>query len=180
MATICLKPYETRFRALAIDNQMLQGVLAACRAHKTTLPGLLHSITVINPTPHVPEEVLEATGSTPLNLRRFIPARSEAFPDLEPDRTVSYCVTSTEHKFNRELLDQIRQPIKTAADNSKLATCADIMWDASARAREEVQEKLSQGLRNDLIGMTGFVIGSSPTWESSTERRAQTSLVTTQ
>ncbi|KAJ4261827.1 Alcohol acetyltransferase [Fusarium falciforme] len=151
------KPYETRFRTLTIDNQMLQGVLAACRAHKTTLTGLLHAISLISLTPHVPKEVSEVTGSTPLNLRRFIPARSEAFPDLEPDRTVSCCVTSTEHRFNNELLDQISDRIKTAADDSKLATCADIMWDVSARVREELQEKLSQGLKNDLVGMMGFI-----------------------
>ncbi|RSL40115.1 hypothetical protein CEP53_013584 [Fusarium sp. AF-6] len=132
------KPYETRFRTLTIDNQTLQGVLAACRAHKTTLTGLLHAIALISLTSQVPEEVLEVTGSTPLNLRRFIPARSEAFPDLEPDRT-------------------IRDRIKTTTDDSKLATCADIMWNISARVREELQEKLSQGLKNDLVGMMGFV-----------------------
>ncbi|RSL80409.1 hypothetical protein CEP51_006603 [Fusarium floridanum] len=151
------KPYETRFRTLTIDNQMLQGVLVACRAHKTTLTGLLHAIALISLTPQVPEEVLEVTGSTPLNLRRFIPARSEAFPDLEPDRTVSCCVTSTKHKFDKELLDQIRDRIKAVADDSKLANCADIMWDVSTRVREELQEKLSQGLKNDLVGMMGFV-----------------------
>ncbi|RMJ15402.1 hypothetical protein CDV36_004940 [Fusarium kuroshium] len=151
------KPYETRFRTLTIDNQMLQDVLVACRAHKTTLTGLLHAIALISLTPQVPEEVLEVTGSTPLNLRRFIPARSEAFPDLEPDRTVCCCVTSTKHKFDKELLDQIRDRIKTTTDDSKLATCADIMWDVSARVREELREKLSQGLKNDLVGMMGFV-----------------------
>ncbi|RSL64481.1 hypothetical protein CEP54_004706 [Fusarium duplospermum] len=131
-------PYETRFRTLTIDNQMLQGVLAACRAHKTTLTGLLHGITLISLTPQIPEEVLEVTGSTPLNLRRFIPARSEAFPNLDPDK-------------------MIRDRIKTTADGSKLATCTDIMWDVSTRVREELQEKLSQGLKNDLVGMMGFV-----------------------
>ncbi|KAM6540167.1 Alcohol acetyltransferase [Fusarium falciforme] len=154
---ICPKPYETRFRTLTIDNQMLQGVLAACRVHKTTLTGLLHAIALISLTPHVPKEVSEVTGSTPLNLRRFIPARSEAFPDLEPDRMVSCSVTSTKHRFNNELLDQIRDRIKTAADDSNLATCADIMWDVSAKVREELQEKLSQGLKNDLVGMMGFI-----------------------
>ncbi|RSM13089.1 hypothetical protein CEP52_002117 [Fusarium oligoseptatum] len=132
------KPYETRFRTLTIDNQMLQGVLVACRAHKTTLTGLLHAIALISLTPQVPDEVLEVTGSTPLNLRRFIPARSEAFPDLEPDKT-------------------IRHRIKTTTDDSNLATCADIMWSVSTRVREELQEKLSQGLKNDLVGMMGFV-----------------------
>ncbi|RSM17795.1 hypothetical protein CDV31_003402 [Fusarium ambrosium] len=151
------KPYETRFRNLTIDNQMLQGVLAACRPHKTTLTGLLHAIALISLTPQVPDEVLEVTGSTPLNLRRFIPARSEAFPDLEPDKTVSCCVTSTNHKFDKELLDQIRHRIKTTTDDSNLATCADIMWSVSTRVREELQEKLSQGLKNDLVGMMGFV-----------------------
>ncbi|RTE78597.1 hypothetical protein BHE90_006921 [Fusarium euwallaceae] len=132
------KPYETRFRTLTIDNQMLQGVLVACRAHKTTLTGLLHAIALISLTPQVPDEVLEVTGSTPLNLRRFIPARSEAFPDLEPDKT-------------------IRHRIKTTTDDSNLATCADIMWSVSTRVREELQEKLSQGLKNDLVDMMGFV-----------------------
>ncbi|KAL2693662.1 hypothetical protein Neosp_000223 [[Neocosmospora] mangrovei] len=154
---ISAKPYETRFRTLTIDNQMLQGVLTACRAHETTLTGLLHAIALISVTPSVPNEVLEVTGSTPLNLRRFIPARSEAFPNLEPERMVSCCVTSTEHKFNNELLDQIRHRIRTASDDSKLATCADIMWDVAARVRGELQEKLSQGLKNDLVGMMGFV-----------------------
>ncbi|KAI8678903.1 hypothetical protein NCS55_00612800 [Fusarium keratoplasticum] len=133
------------------------GVLAACRAHKTTLTGLLHTIALISLTPYVPKEVSEVTGSTPLNLRRFIPARSEAFPDLEPNRTVSCCVTSTEHKFDQELLDRIRDRIKATADGSKLSTCADIMCDVLARVREELQEKLSQGLKNDLVGMMGFI-----------------------
>ncbi|KAI8671680.1 hypothetical protein NCS57_00643800 [Fusarium keratoplasticum] len=136
---ICPKPYETRFRTLTIDNQMLQGVLAACRAHKTTLTGLLHTIALISLTPYVPKEVSEVTGSTPLNL------------------TVSCCVTSTEHKFDQELLDRIRDRIKTTADGSKLSTCADIMWDVSARVRGELQEKLSQGLKNDLVGMMVFI-----------------------
>ncbi|EEU39865.1 uncharacterized protein NECHADRAFT_79513 [Fusarium vanettenii 77-13-4] len=135
---ISAKPYETRFRTLTIDSRMLQGVLTACRAHKTILTGLLHAIALISLTPNVPKEVVEVTGSTPLNLRRFIPARSEAFPDLEPDRT-------------------IRGRIKTTVDGSKFPTCADIMWDVSARVRAELQEKLSQGLKNDLVGMMGFI-----------------------
>ncbi|KAI8677384.1 hypothetical protein NCS56_00628300 [Fusarium sp. Ph1] len=176
---ICPKPYETRFRTLTIDNQMLQGVLAACRAHKTTLTGLLHAIALISLTPHVPKEVSEVTGSTPLNLRRFIPARSEAFPNLEPDRTVSCCVTSTKHKFNQEVLDQIRDRVRTAGDDSKLSTCADIMWDVSARVREELQEKLSQGLKNDLVGMMGFVADwREHAKEAQQKPRAATWLVT--
>ncbi|KAM0438986.1 hypothetical protein ACHAPT_001747 [Fusarium lateritium] len=151
------KPYETRFRTLVIDDQTLPGVLAACRAHKTTLTGLLHAIAVISITPHVPKEVLEVTGSTPLNLRRFIPARSEEFPDLEPDKTVCCCVTSTEHKFNQKLLDRIRDRTKTAADDSKLAACADVMWDVSSRVREQLREKLGQGLKNDDVGMMGYI-----------------------
>jgi hypothetical protein len=70
---------------------------------------------------------------------------------------ISCCVTSTKHEFNNELLNQIRDRIKTAGDDSKLSTCTDIMWDVSARVREELQEKLSQGLKNDLVGMMGFI-----------------------
>lgn len=149
------RPYETRFRTLTVDNQTLQGVLKACRAHKTTLTGLLHAIAVISIAPYVPEEVLELAGSTPLNLRRFTPARSKAFPDLEPERTVSCFVTAIEHEFEEDLLGRIRGRVK--ADSRLLESCTDIMWDVSATVREELQEKLGQGLRNDSVGMMGFV-----------------------
>ncbi|KAJ3534555.1 hypothetical protein NM208_g7489 [Fusarium decemcellulare] len=151
-------PYATRFRTITVNNTMLQGVLSACRAHKTTLTGLLHAIALISLTPLVPEaEVSEVTGSTPLNLRRFIPARSEAFPDLEPEKTMNCCVTSTYHKFDHDLMVHIRSRLSTVSADEKMTACADIMWEVAARVRDELRDKLNHGLKNDKVGMMGFV-----------------------
>ncbi|KAM5344622.1 hypothetical protein ACJ41O_013157 [Fusarium nematophilum] len=157
---ICPKPYETRFRTITIDDQVLQGVLSACRAHKTTLTGLLHAIALISLAPHAPEVVSDLTSCTPLNLRRFIPARSEAFPNLEPDKTISCCVTSIEHKFDKQLLSLIRNRVQSSESTigaAKLAACADIIWEVSRKVREELRERLDLGLKNDMVGMMPFV-----------------------
>lgn len=147
---------KTQLRRLSIDNATLQNILSACRAHNTTLTGLLHGITFISLAPQLPEKQLAAMiGETALNLRRFMAPNPPAFPTLEPSKTIANYVGIMEHKFDKALVSRIRdlgrQSSRTSTEMP--ATLEDEIWLTSTVVRGEIRDKLDLGMKNDILGL---------------------------
>ncbi|KAF2963166.1 hypothetical protein GQX73_g10411 [Xylaria multiplex] len=123
-APICVTPYKTQFCAFSVRGDDLKTILAACRAHKTTLTGLLHALLLVCMASRIPaKDAMAFLGSTALDLRRYVTAS----PDLDPQRTVADYVSLIAHEFDTELVRRIRTVTKTGT------MAPALIWTCAAR-----------------------------------------------
>ncbi|KAI0544737.1 alcohol acetyltransferase-domain-containing protein [Xylaria curta] len=153
-APIRATPYATRFRTFDIEAGTLRNILTACRAHKTTVTGLLHALVVASMAARI-KPATAFTGSTALDLRKFL----ETSADLEPKRTMADYVSQMAHVFSADLVREIREaavPV-VSGDVTLPPPLADIIWRSATRVRAEIQKRLDNGLKNDLVGLMRLV-----------------------
>ncbi|KAH6994980.1 alcohol acetyltransferase-domain-containing protein [Ilyonectria destructans] len=158
-APIHLTPTGTQSRRLCIDNVTLQNVLVACRAHKTTLTGLLHGICLVSLVSLLKDETPATLYSeTPLNLRRFIPSGPPGYPEFEPSKTIGNYVSKMDHVHDQALVTKVRDLARGGSTESeRIAALEDVMWSVSTTVREELQGKLDLNLKNELCGLMKLV-----------------------
>ncbi|KAF2117149.1 alcohol acetyltransferase-domain-containing protein [Lophiotrema nucula] len=158
-APISSMPYKTRFRVFDVETSVTSNVLAACRHHKTTLTALLHGLTLVSLSSHIDDAKATAfASSTAIDQRRFLPSDHADFPWLEPTKTIANYVSIMDHEFNNMLVGRIRQQI--GANKQKHLLSRDLLgnvWSTSARVRREIQRRLDDRLKNDLVGLMKFV-----------------------
>jgi hypothetical protein len=160
----CATPYKTQFRMFDVEAETLQSVLAACRVHKTTLTGLLHALVLVSLASHVkPCDAKAFAGNTALDLRRHVESR----PGLDPKRTMGNYVSMTSHEFDADLVRKIREAAFPSADllrkrEDVAPALVDFVWQCAARVRAEIQKRLDQGLKNDVVGLMKLV----PDWRT--------------
>ncbi|KAI1276916.1 hypothetical protein F5Y07DRAFT_364495 [Xylaria sp. FL0933] len=167
-APIRTTPYKTRFRAFDVPADALRGILTACRAHKTTVTGLLHGLLLVSLASRIPAQAAFA-GSTALDLRRhLVGVDVKSYPGLDPRRTVANYVSAMTHEFDADVVRRIREVAKpgdnTNDDDDAVAPAAlvDLVWQCAARVRGEIQKRLDSGLRNDVVGLMKLI----PDWRA--------------
>ncbi|KAI0969505.1 hypothetical protein F4678DRAFT_438927 [Xylaria arbuscula] len=120
-------PYKTRFRAFEVRSECVARIIAQCRAHKTTVTGLLHALLLASMASRIPP--LEARdgvfrGNSALDLRRHIvddatnmngntngntKGDGEVSAGLDPRRTVANYVSAMTHEFDADFVRKIRE-----------------------------------------------------------------------
>ncbi|KAI1750734.1 hypothetical protein F4782DRAFT_532223 [Xylaria castorea] len=160
-APIRATPYATRFRTFDIEAAAVRNVLTACRAHATTVTGLLHALVLASMAARIPPRDATAfTGSTALDLRRYL---GQPVPGLDPRRTMADYVSQTAHEFDADLVREIRAAAAALSDDTPPSpTLVDLVWRCATRVRGEIQKRLDRGLKNDLVGLMRLV----PDWRA--------------
>ncbi|KAI0858432.1 alcohol acetyltransferase [Xylaria cubensis] len=151
-------PYATQFRTFDIEAAVLRNILTACRAHKTTVTGLLHALILASMAARIKEsDAIAFTGSTALDLRRFL--GQTAPKGLEPSRTMADYVSQTAHVFDADLVREIRAAAATVSgkDAPPSQPLVDLVWRCATLVRSEIQKRLDSGLKNDLVGLMRLV-----------------------
>ncbi|KAJ4271516.1 Alcohol acetyltransferase [Fusarium torreyae] len=164
-APILEEPYRTEFRTFSIDDATLKKVIDKCRAHKTTMAGLLHALPLASlalqlgeDQKHYKKEAKSMYAITALDTRRFIPANTEAYPWHVPSTTMDNQMTICDHLFDEKLVGEIRRKGSDASSEDEIMTrLEDIVWSAAVQARQDIQEKLDRGMSNDPSGLMNFV-----------------------
>ncbi|KAM0556695.1 hypothetical protein ACHAPJ_005753 [Fusarium lateritium] len=164
-APIHEEPYQTEFRTFSIDDAALKKVIGNCRAHKTTIAGLLHALPLASLALQLGEgqkyykkEAKSMYAITALDTRRFIPANTEAYPWHVPSTTMDNQMTLCDHLFDEKLVQEIRNKCSGTASQDEIMTkLEDIVWLAAVQARQDIQEKLDRGMNNDPSGLMNFV-----------------------
>ncbi|KAF4982095.1 hypothetical protein FZEAL_2201 [Fusarium zealandicum] len=148
-------PYATQLRTLTIDNSTLQGALAACRAHKTTITGLLNGIAFVSLASQLPEQYLSGmTGETALDMRRFTPLGPPGYEWLQPDKSVSIFVSKMHHELDESTVSKVKRLAQAASSGQEqMSALEDVLWSASVAVREEIKDRLDAELKNDDISM---------------------------
>ncbi|KAH7116293.1 alcohol acetyltransferase-domain-containing protein [Dactylonectria macrodidyma] len=150
-------PRKTQLRSLSIDNSTLQNVLSTCRAHSTTLTGLLHGIALLSLAPQLPVEwSATLTGETALDIRRFITPGPSGCAWSDPTQLLGNFLSKMEHEFKNSLLKKIAELRKTDSSDA----LEEVLWSVSATVRQQIEGKLNMGLNNDVVGLTWLI----PDW----------------
>ncbi|KAI1298382.1 hypothetical protein F5Y03DRAFT_398168 [Xylaria venustula] len=118
-------PYKTRFRAFEVSPERMQRIIAACRAHKTTVTGLLHALLLASMASRISaHEAGDGAfrGNSALDLRRHIvdgatnmygntngDTKREVSPGLDPKRTMANYVSAMTHEFDTDVVRKIRE-----------------------------------------------------------------------
>ncbi|KPM35863.1 hypothetical protein AK830_g10704 [Neonectria ditissima] len=156
---LSLTPLRTQSRSAGIDNETLQNVLSACRKHNTTLTGLIHGICLVSLVNHLKDD--PSTGimcETPLDMRRFLPSKPPAYPELEPSKTIANYVSRMEHEFDEALVSKIQAQARSAStEPERIAALEEFVWSVATTVRAEIQAKLDMGLKNELCGLMKVV-----------------------
>lgn len=164
-------PFRTRLRVFDVEPAVLGGILAASRAHRTTVTGLLHALLLVSMASHVPlADAAAFVGSTALDLRRHVDAPC---PGLDPKRTMANYVSQMMHEFDADLVREVREAMSSGGEQHEAVGGGDgdgalspalvsLIWQCAARVRREIEKRLDQGLKDDLVGLMKLV----PDWRA--------------
>lgn len=159
-APIRLTPYSTQYRHFSLDSNTLQNILAACRKRNTTLSGLIQALVHVSLATRLsPDEALGFLGSTVVNLRPLMSSPCVQSHNIDPKRTMANFMTVVSHEFGVELVAKIRARVADSSEreNYMMAILEEFVWPAAERVRGDLQKRLDEGTRNDLMGLLKFV-----------------------
>ncbi|KAI1373143.1 hypothetical protein F4677DRAFT_231115 [Hypoxylon crocopeplum] len=164
-APIRLQPYTTQSRYFNLDHATLQRVLGACRAHNTTLSGLIQALVLVSlATRLTPAQAHAFATSTIVNLRPILASCSTYLQsrNVDPKHTMANFMTVVEHEFGTDLVAKIR----TIADQTSgekdstektMAALDEYIWPTAQRVRADLQRRLDIGPKNDMMGLMKFI-----------------------
>lgn len=168
-------PYKTQFRAFFINHPSLLAILALCRQNKTTITGLLNGLALIAFSLRLDAQSAPAfQSSTIVDHRRNLPPAPSNAPWGSSDRVVANYVTQCLHKWDSNLVAQIRSKIPANnADHDLSADLQSEVWAVSAQNRQDIVDKLETGLQNDLIGIFKYVTDWQKTMGDMAKKKRQ-------
>lgn len=153
-APIRPSPYGHRFRSLRIPHDILTNILSSCRAHKTTLTGLLHGIALVSLSSQLQEKQATAFScETAIDLRRHIPKKPKRYEWLDASSTIANYVTKMSHDFDESLVAKIRSQTGSSINSTPNTALKEIVWLAAGTVRQEIQQRLDLGVKNDYVGL---------------------------
>ncbi|KAF5549061.1 hypothetical protein FMEXI_4403 [Fusarium mexicanum] len=160
-APIFAKPAKTRLSWMRVTKEAFPSVLDACRKHETTLTALLNTLLMVSIATRLSDDKARAFScGTPVCFRQFQVGKS----DVDCNKTIMNCYAYWPFIFEKGLVAKIRQQFSDAKANSDLdSNLEDAVWDVARTIREGLLAKLSQGTKNDTVGLAKF-IGDWPSY----------------
>ncbi|KAF5542081.1 hypothetical protein FNAPI_10064 [Fusarium napiforme] len=160
-APIFAKPAKTRLTWMRVTKEAFPSVLDACRTHETTLTALLNTLLMISIATRLSEDKARSFSSgTPICFRQFQDGKSE----IDCNKTIMNCYAYWPFVFEKGLVAKIRQQFNDAKANPELHSNLEYaVWDVAKTIREGLLSKLSQGTKNDTVGLAKF-IGDWPSY----------------
>lgn len=141
---ITREPCQTRLRLVTVPAAAVPRILAACRAHQTTLTPLLHVLILASLARRVPPKDARALrGSNPIDLRPFI----ERDPQLGAiENPFGSFVSTQSHYFSAPTLARLREDARD-----------DEIWELAAELRGSMKQHLGKVPADDIMSMLAWV-----------------------
>jgi hypothetical protein len=166
-------PYKTNVHAFSIGSDTLSKTLIACRRWNTTVTGLFHGLALVAFASHIDAAIAPAfEGGTPVCMRRFLPSPHPDDAGLIPDRTIANYVTMLSHKFNVDVVTQIRSQLResrTRETGSLSPALKKLIWDQAKSVRGDISRRINGGVKNEPVGLMKFV----PDWRPELREKAE-------
>lgn len=135
-------------RTLVVDGQTTTNLVQRCRAHGTTMTGLVHAILLVSGARQLP--AARAPGfvtNTALDLRRFVPK------SLDADNMFANIVSTRDFVVAPDVARQMRAAIESGREDEVEAQ----LWSVAKSVRQDLQERLETGLSKEPVGVMKFV-----------------------
>jgi hypothetical protein len=154
---------KTDYRCLSLDPAQTRSLLDACKAHKTTLTGVLEALLFLAVAKHVPATNAKVFKSgMPISMRRFVTKAAQERHKFAADTWVRNCVGEVMHQWDEPLVEKVRGQFANSKTSAGLTTeLEETLWETAAQARKNITEHIAKDNRNDLAGLM-FLIDDWP------------------
>lgn len=153
------EPHKLHLRAVTIAPSTVTRLIAACRAHGTTLTGMLHILVLAAFSRHVPEEVASSfSGETPISLLPW--AKLPHGSDMDLGRVLTDLTTGTNRVWEAATVADIRSRFREADANTE----EELIWPLAATWRNEMKAKVATLPNDDVVGLMQYITDFRKRW----------------
>lgn len=153
------EPHKLHLRALTIAPSTVTRLIAACRAHGTTLTGILHILILASFAHHVPKEVASSfSGETPISLLPW--AKLPLGSDMDLSRVLTDLTTGTKRVWEAATVADIRSRLCGADANGE----EELIWPLAAIWRNEMKTKVATLPNDDVVGLMQYITDFHKRW----------------
>lgn len=153
------EPHRLHLRAVTIAPSTVTSLIAACRAHGTTLTGIIHILVLVSFARQVPEEVATSfSGETPISLLPW--AKLPPGSDMDLKRVLTDLTTGTKRVWEAATVADIRSRCgKVNADAEE-----ELIWPLAATWRNEIKAKVATLPNDDVVGLMHYITDFRQRW----------------
>ncbi|SPO03988.1 uncharacterized protein DNG_06671 [Cephalotrichum gorgonifer] len=141
--------FKSNVGLLFVDGKAIDGVLAVCRMHGTTLTGLVHALTVLSLARQLPSEKSFKSG-TPMSLRPYV-----SVPDFNPSKSMSVLVAPFEHSFLPETVGEIQSLLLRSEGGA--TALEEKLWEIAVGVKADLKRGAEQLPADNVMGMIHWV-----------------------
>jgi hypothetical protein len=160
-ADLSIKSAQRLFR---VDAAGMDNLVRSCRAHKTSVTGLLHALTATAFAGALSkEQAPRLRGSSAINMRQVVPPRSAQYAWVEPDRTMANYVSQVQHDFMDKSVAEMRAALAAHAQDvqdGRHRMSADVealVWENAATVRQQLARRIKLGSKNESTALMGVI-----------------------
>ena len=149
---ISIEPYQLHLHKIEFNSTQTASLISACRAHGTTLTGLMHSLLLLSLSQRIPSSVASAfQATTPISLAKIALPPSNV--DLE--KSLFVAVTGYEHCFDSRLVRDLRDP---HGDTDLL------LWQVARTVSKALKDRVDTLPNDDVIALLPWVTDWRKFW----------------
>lgn len=166
-APVTLEPHTLNIRLVTLAPATAARLVAACRAHGTTLSGLLHALVLTSLARRVPADVAASfKGDTPISLLPWARLPPGA-PEIDLNAVMTDLVTGTNRVWDADTVAALRVRLdggggqQQGEDESEEAAA---VWPLAKSWRDETRAKVATLPGDDVVGLLKYYGDMRPQW----------------
>lgn len=157
---ITLEQHSLKLRLVAIKPDVVSSLVSTCRAHGTSLTGILHALVLASLARRVPPEVAPAfAGETPISLLPL--AKLPPGVDVDLSKVLTDLNTGTNTVWGAETVAGLRAQLGKADDSLE----EELIWPVAAAWRAQMKAKVASLPNDDICGLIAWVTDWQKRWQ---------------
>lgn len=153
------EPHKLHLRAVTIAPDTVTRLIAACRAHGTTLTGILHILVLASFARQLSADVASSfSGETPISLLPW--AKLPHGSDMDLSRVLTDLTTGTKRIWEAATVADIRSRFHEGDENAE----EEVIWPLAATWRDEMKAKVATLPNDDVVGMMHYITDFRKRW----------------
>lgn len=167
-APVTPEPHTLNIRLVTLAPSTVARLVAACRAHGTTLSGLLHVLVLTSLARRVPADVAASfKGDTPISLLPWARLPPGA-PAMDLGAVLTDLVTGTNRVWDAETVAALRARLDGAGGQQQGEGESEeedaAIWPLAKSWRDETRAKVATLPGDDVVGLLKYYGDMRPRW----------------
>lgn len=152
---ITLEPNILRLRLVTLPADAVVSLVAACRAHQTTLSGLFHVLLLTSVARRLPADdaVSPLAGETAISLLPWanLPSGDSRLSSINLKRVLTDLATGTSQLWDAATVAQLRDPQTNSIAEET------VVWPLAKEWRDNIKAKIATLPNDDYVGLLRYV-----------------------